>query len=300
MPKSPEIGAGGGASAQRADGPRDRASELEDLIQLHQQLASHYRSLLQRYPGPIPDPHPGVMVKGEFIFTAVTESGPKRLPAQEQHKLKQAAARRRDLLAIEQPFVSAWWPESRESASPAQKASFEWREMLDNVLRQVRQHYSKYRDADRLRDLPLAKLAANSGLGGNELLGMIDHQIETLRVDHASYSTVTSPPLVSATSSSADIATGRAPSDKKVLDAKSIKAILRSWVPDGRHLELKETRRRKRHSLKEAAEACGLTGEGKREDTYRNWETRHGPGPTNAFKVLEYMGYRIAPSTGTD
>lgn len=76
MPRSSEIGASGGA--QQADSPRDRASELEELMQLHQQLARRYRSLLERYPGPIPDPHPGVMIEGNFVFIEVTESGPKR------------------------------------------------------------------------------------------------------------------------------------------------------------------------------------------------------------------------------
>lgn len=165
--------------------------------------------------------------------------------------MKHAEARRRDLLAIRQPFVSAWWPESKETASPAQKASLEWREMLDDVLRQVRQHYSKYRDADRLRDLPLAKLAANSGLGGDELLEVIDHQIETLRVDHASYSTAP------ATSNSADMAAERAPSEK-VLDVKSVNVILRHWVQEGWHNRLKEARLLKQESHVQAAIACGL------------------------------------------
>lgn len=56
MPKSSEIDASGGAGTKPAAGSRNRASELETLIQLHQELASRYRSLLEQYPGPIPAP----------------------------------------------------------------------------------------------------------------------------------------------------------------------------------------------------------------------------------------------------
>lgn len=107
MPKSSEIGVSGGAGTKPAAGPRNRASELETLIQLHQELASRYRSLLEQYPGPIPAPHPVVKIKGKSVFIKITKSGPKPLPPQAQHKLKQSEARRRDLLAIQQPFVSA-------------------------------------------------------------------------------------------------------------------------------------------------------------------------------------------------
>jgi FtsK/SpoIIIE family len=62
VPNSSEIGVGGAAAAQHATGPQGLASELQDLIRLHQQLASRYRALFEQYPGPIPDVHPGVMV----------------------------------------------------------------------------------------------------------------------------------------------------------------------------------------------------------------------------------------------
>jgi hypothetical protein len=266
VPKSSQIGVSGAAGARRAIGPQDRTSELQNLIHRHNQLAERYRSFLHRHPGPIPASHPGVMGKRTFVFVKETPSGLKALPLKDQRELRQSETRRRDVLAIRQPFVAAWWPESRATASPAQRDGQEWREEFDRVADRTREHYTRNRDAERVKDLPLVRLGKT--IGGEELLRAIDLQVQFMNAD------------ISAVSGDPAHSDATAPKTPPTVNVKDLRNTRRRWLTGGWNEKLRSVRIAKDHTMKEAAHECGLTGL-KPEDTYRRWESERPPSVSN-------------------
>lgn len=280
-------------SAPEPDQSSGRGDELEQLIHEWEDLGKRYRELLQRYPGPIPELPPFVMVDDQPVFLSVGgRNQGEPLPPEQQVELREVQSRRVDRMAIREPLVPGWWPKSRAVGSKAQRDALEWRELLDNAVNTLRAHYEKYRTGDRLSAFPLCRFGKNSPIGEDQLLAAIDRHVELLKADSIAFAGHRSP-----RESPAATAPASTEADKKALNWREMKNIISGWRTNEWPQKLKEERERRGHSQTQAAQECGVK-QNEARLTYAKWERGERPPSLKKYApaVFRYIGYST-PST---
>ena len=148
---------------------RDLAKEFDFLIEEHQSLRNEYASLLDRFPGPIPEP---------LVPVEITPSGPQPLSDEEQRAYEAREVERAALLAVHLPFMRAYWQPNE--AGPSHLAANEWRRRFSSVMKRLERSYVLLRRRSRLDDFPLLRA---SGYGGDKLVDALDTHLELLALD---------------------------------------------------------------------------------------------------------------------
>lgn len=129
-----------------------RAADIKSLIADHEKLLEELERRRKEAPTP-PELPPMLMLQKRPVFF-----GPDRkpLPKRRQAALRRKAAIRQDYLAVDLPFSSRYFPESRKEATDTQAAMLKWREGLYNTMRRLRECFVRSGRKNVLSLFPLA------------------------------------------------------------------------------------------------------------------------------------------------